>query len=161
MANNVYSTIQIEQANYEAESEFIRIFSDLEKYYETDIAYCDFFKTNEEIVDNEFMETWVGPRSAEVTKFMGTEVEIKSAWISPNKFFENLLDHLRSFDDDVKLTMVYEDEFLMFAGVYVNERNQEESGGWFKNEFDRLEIEDDFLGFVTEMVDKWRIELCY
>jgi hypothetical protein len=49
----------------------------------------------------------------------------------------------------------------MFAGVYAHDRNQDESGGWFKNEFDSLEIEDDFLGFVTEMVDKWRVELCY
>tara|TARA_R110002050_G_C8784727_1_gene501550 strand:+ start:359 stop:847 length:489 start_codon:yes stop_codon:yes gene_type:complete len=162
MANNVYSTIKIEKGNYDVNQEFVRVFTDLEKFYETDIAYCDFFKTNEEIVDNEFMETWVGPRQAELTKFMGTEVEIKSAWISPHVFFMNLLEHLRSFDEEIVMSMAYDDEFLMFAGVYVNEKMQEESGGWFKTEFDRLESDNsnDFLGFVTEMVDKWRIELC-
>ena len=161
MANNVYSTLQFEKGNTEAEREFLRIFEFIETFDERGLEFADFFLTNQEIVDEEFMEDWIGPRNAVVTKFMGTEVEIKSSWISPHKFFENLLEHLRSFDEDVKITMVYEDEFLMFAGVYVNDRNQEESGGWFKNEFDRLDIEDDFLGFVTETVDKWRIELCY
>ena len=160
MANNVYSTIKIEKGNYEVEGEFLRIFTELEDYNETSLAYCTFYPTNEEMVDNEFMETWVGPQKAELTKFMGTQVEIKSAWISPNVFLSNLLEHLRQYDDNVQISMVYEDEFLMFAGVYVNERTQEESGGWFKSEFDRLELED-FLGFVTETVDKWRIELCY
>jgi len=106
------------------------------------------------------METWVGPRKAEITKFMGTEVEVKSAWISPHVFLFNLIEHLRDFDPDIKISMSYEDEFLNFAGVYVNEKNQEESGGWFKEQFDERAVEDDFLGFVEEVVEMWEEELC-
>ena len=162
MANNVYSSIQFQTGNPEAEREFIRVFEFIETFDEKGLEFADFFLTNQEIVDDEFMDDWVGPRKATVTKFMGTEVEVKSAWISPHVFFMNLLEHLRSFDEEIVMSMAYDDEFLMFAGVYVNEKMQEESGGWFKTEFDRLESDDsnDFLGFVTEMVDKWRIELC-
>ena len=150
MANNVYSTIQIETSNSEAEAAFLRVFTELEVFNEVDIAYCTFFPTNEEIVDTHFMDEWIGPRTAELTKFMGTEVEIKSAWISPHKFLENLLEHLRTFDINVKLSMTYEDEFLNFAGVYVNEKMREESGGWFKKGFDDVDFEDDFLAYVID-----------
>ena len=162
MANNVFSTIQIEKANTEAEYEFVRIFNHIETFAERGLEFADFFLTNEEIVDNDFMEEWIGPRKAIVTSFMGTQVEIKSAWISPHKFFDGLLEHLRSVDPDVKLSMQYEDEFLNFVGVYVNEKNIEESGGWFKREFDSYpeEGESDFLGFVLDKQEEWLDELC-
>ena len=153
MANNVYSTIKFVKGDHEAEREFIRIFEFIETYEERSLEFSDFFRTNQEIVDQEFMETWVGPRKAEITKFMGTEVEVKSAWISPHVFLFNLIEHLRDFDPDIKISMSYEDEFLNFAGVYVNEKNQEESGGWFKEQFDERAVEDDFLGFVEEVVE--------
>jgi hypothetical protein len=92
---------------------------------------------------------------------MGTEVEIKSSWISPRVFFEGLLEHLRNTDPDVKLSMQYEDEFLMFCGVYVNDKNIEESGGWFKAQFDKLEDDElDFLEFVEDIQIEWLDELC-
>jgi|TARA_B100001758_G_C18320924_1_gene563142 hypothetical protein len=160
MANNVYSTIKFVKGDHEAEREFIRIFEFIETYEERSLEFSDFFRTNQEIVDQEFMETWVGPRKAEITKFMGTEVEVKSAWISPHVFLFNLIEHLRDFDPDIKISMSYEDEFLNFAGVYVNEKNQEESGGWFKEQFDERAVEDDFLGFVEEVVEMWEEELC-
>jgi len=160
MANNVYSTIKFVTGDHEAEREFIRIFEFIETYEERSLEFSDFFRTNQEIVDQEFMETWVGPRKAEITKFMGTEVEVKSAWISPHVFLFNLIEHLRDFDPDIKISMSYEDEFLNFAGVYVNEKNQEESGGWFKEQFDERAVEDDFLGFVEEVVEMWEEELC-
>ena len=160
MANNVYSTIKFVNGDHEAEREFIRIFEFIETYEERSLEFSDFFRTNQEIVDQEFMETWVGPRKAEITKFMGTEVEIKSAWISPHVFLFNLIEHLRDIDPDIKISMSYEDEFLNFAGVYVNEKNQEESGGWFKEQFDERAIEDDFLGFVEETVEIWEEQLC-
>ena len=99
-----------QKGNNDAEHEFIRIFEFIETFDEKGLEFADFFKTNEEIVDNEFMETWVGPRKAEVTSFMGTQVEVKSAWISPHKFLEILIEHLRSYDQDVLLSMQYEDE---------------------------------------------------
>jgi len=160
MANNVYSTIKFVKGDHESEREFIRIFEFIETYEERSLEFSDFFRTNQEIVDQEFMETWVGPRKAHITKFMGTEVEVKSAWISPQVFLFNLIEHLRDFDPDIKISMSYEDEFLNFAGVYVNEKNQEESGGWFKEQFDERAIEDDFLGFVEEVVEMWEEELC-
>ncbi len=160
MANNVYSTIKFVKGDHEAEREFIRIFEFIETYEERSLEFSDFFRTNQAIVDQEFMETWVGPRKAEITKFMGTEVEVKSAWISPHVFLFNLIEHLRDFDPDIKISMSYEDEFLNFAGVYVNEKNQEESGGWFKEQFDERAVEDDFLGFVEEVVEMWEEELC-
>lgn len=160
MANNVYSTIKFVKGDHEAEREFIRIFEFIETYEERSLEFSDFFRTNQEIVDQEFMETWVGPRKAYITKFMGTEVEVKSAWISPHVFLFNLIEHLRDFDPDIKISMAYEDEFLNFAGVYVNEKNQEESGGWFKEQFDERAVEDDFLGFVEEVVEMWEEELC-
>mgnify|MGYP001471461219 CR=1 FL=1 len=159
MANNVYSTIKFVKGDHEAEREFIRIFEFIETYEERSLEFSDFFRTNQEIVDQEFMETWVGPRKAYITKFMGTEVEVKSAWISPHVFLFNLIEHLRDFDPDIKISMAYEDEFLNFAGVYVNEKNQEESGGWFKEQFDQRAIDDDFLGFVEEAVNIWEEEL--
>jgi hypothetical protein len=116
---------------------------------------------NKKRKDDEFMEDWVGPRKAVVTNFMGTEVEIKSSWISPRVFFEGLLEHLRNTDPDVKLSMQYEDEFLMFCGVYVNDKNIEESGGWFKAQFDKLEDDElDFLEFVEDIQIEWLDELC-
>jgi hypothetical protein len=161
MANNVYSTIQFEKGNNDAEHEFIRIFEFIETFDEKGLEFADFFKTNEEIVDNEFMETWVGPRKAEVTSFMGTQVEVKSAWISPHKFLEILIEHLRSYDQDVLLSMQYEDEFLNFCGVYVNEQNFEESGGWFKEGYDKLNDPDlDFLEYVEDIQIEWLDELC-
>lgn len=159
MANNVYSTIIFDSGNTEAEREFIKQFEYIEDFDERGLEFAKFFRTNQEIVDDEFMEAWVGPREAKITKFMGTEVEIKSAWISPHVFLHGLLEHLRDIDPDVRLTMSYEDEFLNFAGVYVNERNQEESGGWFKQRFDE-ESADDFLEFVEDYQDKWLEELC-
>ena len=107
------------------------------------------------------MEDWIGPRNAVVTKFMGTEVEIKSSWISPHKFFEGLLEHLRNTDSDVVLSMQYEDEFLNFCGVYVNDKQIEESGGWFKTRFDELNDPDlDFLEYVEDIQIEWLDELC-
>jgi len=161
MANNVYSTIKLVKGNPEAETEFIRIFNFIEEFDERGLEFADFFRTNQEIVDNDFMETWVGPRIAKLTKFMGTEVEIKSQWISPHIFLNNLIEHLMDFDTDVKLCMSYEDEFLNFAGVYVNERNIEESGGWFKKKFDEEGLEDsrDFLDYVEECQEIWEQNL--
>ncbi len=161
MANNVYSTIQFQEGANEAEREFIRIFEFIQTFDEKGLEFADFYLTNQEIVDDEFMEDWVGPRKAVVTNFMGTEVEIKSSWISPRVFFEGLLEHLRNTDPDVKLSMQYEDEFLMFCGVYVNDKNIEESGGWFKAQFDKLEDDElDFLEFVEDIQIEWLDELC-
>jgi len=161
MANNVYSTIQIEKGNNEAEREFIRIFEHIETFDERGLEFADFFLTNQEIVDNEFMETWIGPRKAIITKFMGTEVEIKSSWISPHVFLFGLVEHLRNLDSDVVLSMQYEDEFLNFVGLYVNEKNVEESGGWFKAEYDKIENDGlDFLEFVEDIQTDWLDELC-
>ena len=161
MANNVYSTIQFQEGDNEAEREFIRIFEFIQTFDEKGLEFADFYLTNQEIVDDEFMEDWVGPRKAVVTNFMGTEVEIKSSWISPRVFFEGLLEHLRNTDPDVKLSMQYEDEFLMFCGVYVNDKNIEESGGWFKTQFDELEDDElDFLEFVEDIQIEWLDELC-
>ena len=160
MANNVYSTIKFVKGNYEAEREFIRVFDFIEEFEEKGLEFADFYRTNQEIVDQEFMETWIGPRHAEVTKFMGTEIEIKSQWISPHVFLENLIEHLLDFDPDVKLSMVYEDEFINFAGVYVNERNVEESGKWFKDKFDLEEPDLDFLEFVEQCQEMWEDNLC-
>jgi|TARA_B100000902_G_C27275967_1_gene898875 hypothetical protein len=161
MANNVYSTIQFQEGDNEAEREFIRIFEFIQTFDEKGLEFADFYLTNQEIVDDEFMEDWVGPRKAVVTNFMGTEVEIKSSWISPRVFFEGLLEHLRNTDPDVKLSMQYEDEFLMFCGVYVNDKNIEESGGWFKAQFDKLEDDElDFLEFVEDIQIEWLDELC-
>ena len=159
MANNVYSTIIFDKGSQEAEREFIRVFDHIEEFEERGLGFVDFFRTNEEIVDNDFMETWVGPRKAEITKYMGTEVEVKSSWISPHVFLHGLLEHLQDIDPTVRLTMSYEDEFLNFAGVYVNERNIEESGGWFKAEFDDTD-HDDFLEFIEECQDDWIEDLC-
>ena len=162
MANNVYSTIQFEKGNNEAEREFVRVFEFIETFDEKGLEFADFFLTNQEIVDEEFMEDWVGPRKATVTQFMGTEVEIKSAWISPHVFFSGLLEHLRNLDSDVVLSMQYEDEFLNFAGLYVNDKNIEESGGWFKAEYDKIDgLEElDFLEFVEDIQTEWLDELC-
>ena len=161
MANNVYSSIQFQSGNNEAEREFIRVFEFIETFDEKGLEFADFYLTNQEIVDNEFMDDWVGPRKAIVTKFMGTEVEVKSAWISPHVFFEGLLEHLRNTDTDVVLSMQYEDEFLNFCGVYVNDTQIEESGGWFKDRFDELVDDDtDFLGFVEDVQIEWLDELC-
>tara|TARA_B100002019_G_C21096613_1_gene511360 strand:- start:52 stop:534 length:483 start_codon:yes stop_codon:yes gene_type:complete len=159
MANNVYSTIRFDIGTHECEREFIRVFEYIEAFDERGLEFADFFRTNEEIVDQEFMETWVGPRKAEITKFMGTEVEVKSQWISPHVFLHGLLEHLQDIDPDVRLVMSYEDEFLNFAGVYVNERNREESGGWFKEEYDHSDY-DDFLEFIDECQEDWEEELC-
>ena len=160
MANNVYSTIKFVKGNYEAEREFIRIFDFIEEFEEKGLEFADFYRTNQEIVDQEFMETWVGPRRAEITKFMGTEIEVKSQWISPHVFLSNLIEHLMDFDPDVRLSMIYEDEFINFAGVYVNERNVEESGGWFKDKFDLEEPDLDFLEFVEQCQEIWEDNLC-
>ena len=161
MANNVYSTIQFETGSNEAEREFIRIFEHIESFEERGLEFADFFLTNQEIVDEDFMETWVGPRKATITKFMGTEVEVKSAWISPHVFLHGLVEHLRQFDSDVELSMQYEDEFLNFCGVYVNEKNIEESGGWFKKQYDEYDDDElDFLEFVEDIQTDWLDELC-
>ena len=161
MANNVYSTIQFQEGDNEAEREFIRIFEFIQTFDEKGLEFADFYLTNQEIVDDEFMEDWVGPRKAVVTNFMGTEVEIKSSWISPRVFFEGLLEHLRNTDPDVKLSMQYEDEFLMFCGVYVNDKNIEESGGWLKTQFDNLKDDElNFLEFVEDIQIEWLDELC-
>ncbi len=92
---------------------------------------------------------------------MGKELEVKSSWISPHVFFAVLLEHLRVLDSDVVLSLQYEDEFLNFCGLYVNDKNIEESGGWFKNKFDALEGNElDFLEFVEDIQTDWLDELC-
>ena len=73
----------------------------------------------------------------------------------------NLYDDLRNLDSDVVLSMQYEDEFLNFVGLYVNEKNVEESGGWFKAEYDKIENDGlDFLEFVEDIQTDWLDELC-
>ena len=54
MANNVYSTIQIEKGNNEVEREFIRIFEHIETFDERGLEFADFFLTNQET--NELMK---------------------------------------------------------------------------------------------------------
>ena len=54
MANNVYSTLQFEKGNTEAEREFLRIFEFIETFDERGLEFADFFLTNQEIVDEEF-----------------------------------------------------------------------------------------------------------
>jgi hypothetical protein len=57
--------------------------------------------------------------------------------------------------------MQYEDEFLNFCGVYVNDKQIEESGGWFKNQFDALDDNQiDFLEFVEDTQIDWLDKLC-
>jgi len=119
MANNVYSTITLQSGNHEAERKFIESFEFLEDMGETSLEFMDIFNTNVEIADGDFFDEFIGPRVAHVTGHMGTQVEIESAWLSPNKFFEILSEELIRIDSDVVLTMKYEDEFYMFAGVYL------------------------------------------
>ena len=72
-----------------------------------------------------------------------------------------MLEHLRSTDSDVVLSLQYEDEFLNFCGLYVNDKNIEESGGWFKKQFDELDNDGlDFLEFVEDIQTDWLDELC-
>jgi len=57
--------------------------------------------------------------------------------------------------------MQYEDEFLNFCGVYVNDKQIEESGGWFKDRYDELGDTDlDFLEYVEDIQTDWLDELC-
>ena len=108
MANNVYSTIKFVSGNKESEEAFLDVFNWLEEIGETGLEYSHILP-DEEYADVEFMEFNIGPRKANVTEFMGTEVNITSAWISPNNFFRILSEDLSGLDPDVKLTMTYVD----------------------------------------------------
>mgnify|MGYP003306691161 FL=1 len=163
MANNVYSTITLHTKNHEVESKFIESFEFLEDMGETSLEYMDIFNTNIEIADGDFFDEFIGPRVAHVTGHMGTEVEIESAWMSPNKFFEILCEEMSRIDEDVTLTMKYEDEYYNFAGVYIwsfgELEQREESGGWFKEQQDSLGRDpSDFQEFVTEQLEEWESE---
>lgn len=166
MANNVYSTITFVSGNKEAEDAFIDVFQWIEDTGETGLEFSHILP-DDDYADAEFMEFNIGPRKANLTKFMGTEVEITSAWISPNNFFEILTEELSGYDPEVELTMTYVDEFYNFAGVYwfANQYtkdpggglgNREESGGWFKIEHDAIDGNpSDLPDYITDEIEKW------
>ena len=165
MANRVYSTIQLNKCNHTAQNRFIEIFDELESIKETGLEYLDIYPTNQEVVDVDFMEEFIGPRIAKVSEYMGTEVIISSHWISPNRFFEILCEELREWDEDLVASMTYEDEFYIFAGCYVYKDglmdHREESGGWFKKELDNSGGDpSDFQDYVSDKVAVWVEELC-
>ena len=171
MANNVYSTIKFVSGNKEAEDAFIEVFQCIEDSGETGLEFSHILP-DDEYADFEFMEWNIGPRVANLTKFMGTEVEITSAWISPKNFFEILTEELSGYDPDVALTMTYVDEFYNFAGVYWFANlyskdpggglgHQEESGGWFKFEHDMTGEDASLLpDFITDTIEFWGATGC-
>ena len=160
MANNVYSKIKLQNANIEAEKEFIAVFDWIEEQHETGLEFSHILP-DVEIIDNEYMDENVGPRYANITSFMGTEVEITSGWISPRVFFEILGEHLASYDEDIKMTMEYVDEFYNFAGFYTYLRDgitdhKEESGGWFRTLHENIGGEPrDLPDFIYETLEGW------
>ena len=164
MANNVYSTIKFVSGNKEAEDAFIEVFQWIEDSGETGLEFSHILP-EDDYADAEFMEWNIGPRVANLTKFMGTEVEITSAWITPINFFHILAEDLSRYDHDVQLTMTYVDEFYNFAGVYwwtddlLNQK--EESGGWFKLEHDAIDGDPSELpDYITDEIEKWGFEAC-
>lgn len=177
MANNVYCTLQLNYGSPQAEEEWKRVFRLLTKLdpYSNDygLQYLDIYKTNAEIADNEFMMEHIGSTSAllegPVTFIACSEYNyiyehiIKAKWTPPIKFFEELADHLYDFDEDVKLSLVYEDEYYNFAGAITFAEGQfdqqQESGGWFTQEqHDQGRDPRDFQDFVTEQIEEFRRE---
>ena len=165
MANNVYSTIKFVSGNKEAEDQFLEVFKWIEDTGETGLEFS-YILPDDDFADAEFMEFNIGPKWAYITKFMGTEVEITSGWISPNNFFRILAEDLSGLDPDVKLTMTYVDEFYNFAGVYWWKDEDidlmEESGGWFKIQQDMVDGDpSDLPDYITDEIDRWGVEACY
>ena len=159
MANNVYSKIILQDANIEAEHAFIDVFDYLEDLGEKGLEFSDILP-DVEIMDNEYFDENVGPRYANITSYMGTEVEVTSGWMSPRIFFEILGEHLSSYDPEVKLTMEYIDEFYTFAGVYTyaydGMEQKEESGGWFREQHDLVNGDPrDLPDFIYDPVAEW------
>jgi len=189
MANNVYSTIRFESGSIESEHEFLRVFSEIENKDERGLEYSDIYTfgpyTPDEGEERQaFMDMFVGPREARITEFMGTAVEITSAWIAPDVFFEELVEHMIQVDPYCVLSMVYEDEFYMFAGVWVTDNpgcddtygyagykqppnyednlvcQREESGGWFREQLDVDGVDPgEYQDYVTDTVNAWRRDL--
>ena len=95
MANNVYSKIILQDANIDAEKAFVEVFNYLEDNGEKGLEYSHILPETE-IMDNSYYDENIGPRFANITKYMGTEVEITSGWMSPHIFFEILGEHLSS-----------------------------------------------------------------
>ena len=158
MANNVYSKIKICEANLDAEHAFIEVFQYIEEQRETGLEFSHILP-DDEIIDYEYMDQNIGPRYANITSFMGTEVEITSGWISPSIFFEILGEHLSSYDLDIKMTMEYVDEFYNFAGYYTYfsdgiSDHKEESGGWFRKFHENIGGEPrDLPDFIYETLE--------
>ena len=171
MANNVYSTIKFVSGNREAEHAFIEVFEWIEDTGETGLEFSHILP-DDEFADVAYMEWNIGPRVANLTKFMGTEVEITSAWISPKNFFEILTEELSGYDPDVELTMTYVDEFYNFAGVYWFANlytkdpggglgHREESGVWFKIEHCAIDGDPSELpDYITDSIELWGHEGC-
>ena len=164
MANNVYSTIKFVSGNKEAEDQFLDVFKWIEDTGETGLEFSHILP-DDDYADAEFMEFNIGPKWAYITKFMGTEVEITSGWISPNNFFRILAEDLSGLDPDVMLTMTYVDEFYNFAGVYWWKDEDidlhEESGGWFKIQQDMVDGDpSDLPDYITDEIDRWGFEAC-
>jgi hypothetical protein len=164
MANNVYSTIKFISGSKEAEDAFLEVFQWIEDVGEHGLEFTHILP-DDEFADAEFMELNIGPKWAYITKFMGTEVETTSAWISPNIFFRILGEDLSGLDPDVKLTMTYVDEFYNFAGVYWWKDEdidlREESGAWFKKEHDKEGGEPvDLPDYITDLIEYWGFEAC-
>ena len=159
MANNVYSTIKFVSGNKEAEDQFLDVFNWIEDTGETGLEFSHILP-DDDYADAEFMEFNIGPKWAYINKFMGTEVEITSAWISPNNFFRILAEDLSGLDPDVMLTMTYVDEFYNFAGVYWWKDEEidvlEESGGWFKIQQDMSDGDpSDLPDYITDEIEHW------
>lgn len=158
MANNVYSKIILQDANIDAEKAFVEVFNYLEDNGEKGLEYSHILPETE-IMDNSYYDENIGPRFANITKYMGTEVEITSGWMSPHIFFEILGEHLSSYDPDVKLTMQYVDEYYVFAGVYTwfdGMQQKEESGGWFREQHEELGGNpSDLPDFIYDTIDEW------
>ena len=169
MANNVYSTIKFVSGNKEAEDQFLDVFKWIEDTGETGLEFSHILP-DDDYADAEFMEFNIGPKWAYITKFMGTEVEITSAWISPKNFFEILAEDLTGLDPEVQLTMTYVDEFYNFAGVYWFANlygpggglgHMEESGGWFKIQQDMVDGDpSDLPDYITDEIERWGVEAC-
>lgn len=67
-------------------------------------------------------------------------ISFTTAWSSPETMFDEIASKLYSFDGDVKISMVYEDEMPNFVGYRA----------FYREEFDELEFHDGDYGDIVE-----------
>lgn len=155
MANHVDNTLKV-TGNHACMAAFDRIFSELAE--EQGLEHAHFLPEwdGEDYPSREWMSDYVGAKWAHVEYYYYPHsVTITSAWCSIFPFTKALARYLEDLDPNVRIELIYIDEFINFAGCAVWANGDWDVVEQDHNYFEQIWLEEDGTPFDHEDHDSW------